>query len=213
MSVSARGLQDSGVGPLRKFYGDVMSLSDPPEERKSNDGRAYSVVVFRMNQVEFQQSTEPYVLPVAEIAISLSNKKKSSWGFFSDSLLKFLTPEEDVPNRVSRRVGWVYCDGADGRPQPKTKWNRDQQKEVPAPAWEVFDVVGAVVAGATDPVEELKKALDGKTEAEFNKVVFGLDVVKKSPDIQRQLTDHSFVTALVQMGVFVKDSNGIYHRK
>jgi len=210
--VSARNLVETGVGPLRKFYGDIAYVSDPPEERQGQSG-AYSVVVFRMAAVEVLQSTEPYPYPVAEIAISLSNRKKSRWGFFSESLVKYLKSEEDVKDIMSRRVGWVYTDGQDGRPAPKKVWNRTANAEVDAPAWEVFDIVGAKGNTSNDAaVEHTIGLLDGKSVSEFNKVALADPVVKGNVDLQRAIMDKSFVTALVQRGTFAKDENDIYHR-
>jgi hypothetical protein len=216
MPISARNLQDTGVGPLRKYYGDVASISDPPEERQGTSG-TYSVVVFRLSNVEVIQSTEPYAYPVAEFSISLSNRKKSRWGFFADSLVKFLKPEEDVKDIVGRRVGLVYTDGVDGRPAPKKTWDRraDEGKgaEVPSPAWEIFEVVGVQTAGsASDGLAEVKKLLDGKSLAEFNKAVFAIPAVKADANLQRSITDRSLVNTLVQMGEFNKDANDIYHK-
>lgn len=206
--VSTRNLQDSGVGPLRKFYGDF-------EDYITEDARGYegSRVLLRFASVEVIQATEPYAYPVAEINIGLSNKKKSKWGYLSESLVKFLKPEEDIKDCLKRRMGLVYTDGLDGRPPAKMLWNRKEAKDELSPGWEVFDVLGA--RGSTtssDALEHLKGLLDGKSLSEFNKIAFGDPVVKSSPDIQTALTNRTFINSLVQLGEFSKDTNDIYHR-
>ncbi len=211
---SIRNLADGGMTPLRKFYGDILEVV---ESEKQGQGGAYTQESFRMNNLEVQQSTEPYILPVAEITISASNRKKTRWGFFADSVLKFLADNEDFKDLKGRRIGWVYTDGLDGRPTPKKTWDRraDDGKgaEVPTPAWEVFDVVGSKSSVTPDKaVEEAKSILDGKSISEFNKAVFANPIVRQSPDLQRVITDQSFVKSLVQVGEFTKDANDIYHR-
>ena len=212
---SIRNLQDGFVGtPLRRFYGKLESYASEP-------ATGYEGTRINLNflDIEVIQSTEPYNFPTAVINIGVSNKKKSKWGYFGASMAELVPDEEDLENQVGRKIGLVFCDGQEGRPEPKPIWNSNADRvefpngEVPTPVWIVFEVEG-VVAGAatTSSAEQAKKLLDGKTITEFNKAAYSDPLIRKDTELQRSITDKSFVKAMLAAGEFTKDSNDLYHR-
>jgi len=210
--VSSRNLQDSGVGPLRKFYGDLEDYL--PDAATGYEGTR---ILLRFTNLKVLQATEPYPYPVTELNIGYSQKKHSKWGFFSDSLTKFLKPDEDIKDCIKRNIGMVYTDGLDGRPVPKKLWDRRANNgagaEKEAPAWEVFEIVGSKGSISSEAaLEHAKALLDGKSLSEFNKVAFADENIRGGTDLQRSITDRSFINSLLQLGEFTKDSNDIYHR-
>lgn len=208
--VSTRNLVDSDFGtPLRKFYGTLESFF--PEPAVGYEGTRVNL---NFSNVEVLQSIEPYHFPTAVINIGLSNKKKSKWGYFGSSLNKLIPDTEDLKDQLKRRIGMVFCDGLEGRPEQLPIYSRDAKAEVPQPCWTVFEVEGKV-AGA-GPVkttaERAKELLNGRTRAEFNKVAYADPIIRADPTFQRTITDKSFINAMLQLGEFVEDENGIFNR-
>jgi len=215
--VSIRGLIEGGGTPLRRFKGIFA-------EYGTEAATGYEGTRVNLNfgpGIEVLQSTEPYNLPTASINLGLSNKKKSKWGYYSDSLATFLPPTEDIKDALTKEHELVYTDGLDGRPSPETTkiWQRDADREqypdgmVPTPTWIVVGYAGAqkqeggAVESATD---KLLKELVGKTRADFNKAALGLDFVKANPDLQRAIIDKSFITGMVATGKAHEDANGVF---
>lgn len=212
--VSVRNLVDFQGTPLRKFYGVLDSYQSEPAS-----GYEGTRVNLNVKDLEVIQSTEPYDLPTTVINMGLSNKKKSKWGYFGESLSKLLPENADIDFAVGKRIGMVFCDGQEGRPEPKPIWQRDADRteyptgEVPTPVWAVFELEGSEVSGApSTAAEQAKKILDGKTLSEFNKEVLADATVKKDPELQRSIIDKSFIKAMVASKEFTKDENDIYHR-
>ena len=214
--ISIRGLIEGGGTPLRKFKGKFVEYNSEPAT-----GYEGTRVNLDFTEMEVIQSTEPYHLPTAVINLGLSNKKKSKWGYFSDSLALFIPPEEDLKQQIGKVFGMVFTDGLDGRPAPETTmiWNRDSDREVypdgmvPTPVFIVYELEGAVAkpeGGIESANDILLKELIGKTRAEFNKVAFTLDCVRANPALQRAITDKSFITGMASTGKVYEDANGVF---
>lgn len=229
--VSIRGLIEGGGTPLRRFKGKLADYNTEPAT--GYDGTRVNLMFGP--DIEVLQSTEPYNLPTAVINLGLSNKKRSKWGYFSDSLAKFLPAEEDLKDCVGKVVGLVFTDGLDDRPSPEdTKiWNRDEGIKarsaqglageelealgvvypdgmVPTPVFIVYELEGAAVAegGAVESsADKLLKVLIGNTRAEFNKEALKL---KPTPELQRAIIDKSFITGMVAAGKAHEDANGVF---
>ena len=208
--MSIRGLQEGeGRTPLRKFYGNLDSYISRPA--KTYEG---TVVDLNFADVEVIQSTEPYNFPIAIIPVALSNRVSSRWGVFSNSLSACIPPEEDLKHQVGKRIGMVFSDGLDGRPEPHSLYSGRTKREEPTACWEVFEVAG-VVAGAevTSPKERAKRLLVGKTLAEFNAVAFQDPILRmpQNADLLRSVISKTFAKALVQAGEAAVDASGVYH--
>jgi len=215
---STRNLQDGFAGtPLRRFKGKYDGYTTEPAT-----GYEGTRVLLNFASVEVLESTEPYNFPTATINIGQSNKKKSKWGYLGESLNKLQPPDEDIDDQQGKVWGMVYCDGQEGRPAPRPIWSRDADRtmypdgEVPTPVWEVYELEGAASAapgsGAVTPTDRAKELLDGNTLSDFNRKAFADTLVRKDPDLQRAITDKSFVKNLLDAGEFTKDENDLYHK-
>jgi len=202
--VSVRNLVDSEFGtPLRKFYG-ILDSYYPDKGTYGNR------VVLNFKDVEVLEVAEGqvYEFPIAQIPIKHSNRKNSAWGVFGDSLIKCIPEDQDIKDCLNKRMGLemelghVY--GTD----------RATGEELTGNPWTVFEVEGAVAAGAatTSATEQAKSLLDGKTLAEFNKIAYADPIIRKDVDLQRAITDKSFVKAMVATGEFTKDDSDVYHQ-
>ena len=215
--VTVRNLKDLEFGgtPLRKFYGILESIY--PEERTFGPGSSPQIHnVLNFKEVEVIETVEPYNFPIAVISIKASDKKSSGWGLFGESLLKFLSEDEDIKDCVGRKfglemeVGHVY--GKD----------RQTGEDMTGNPWLVFELEGAsaeapaakdgkvkVKVTAGERAEEL---LDNKTRAEFNKSFYADPLCRKDTALQRSVTDKSFINSLVQLGKFTEDEDGVFHK-
>jgi len=197
---SVRGLIDSEFQtPLRKFTGILDSFYR--EERQYS-----TVVVLNFKGLEVIRSTEPYILPIAQISIKESKKKKSSWGIFGESLAAFLAEEEDLKDCVGRRMGMEMEEGhIFGK-------DRDTKEDLIGNPWRVYYVAGAKagIAGVQPAVARARELLIGKTRAEFNKAAYADPLIKNDVALQRAITDRSFITSLLQIGQVIEDANGVF---
>ncbi len=214
--VSIRGLVEGGGTPLRHFKAKFAGYETEPAT-----GYEGTRVNLNFADLEVIASTEPYNLPTTVINLGLSNRKKSKWGYFGDSLAAFLAPEEDIKSCTHRILELVYSDGLDGRPSPDTTkiWQRDSDREqypdgmVPNPTWTVIGLDGAQKAesGSIESAnDKLLRELIGKTRADFNKAAFTLEYVRANPALQRAVTDKSFITGMVASGAAHEDANGVF---
>jgi hypothetical protein len=206
---------DSEFGtPLRKFYGILDSYV--PEPASGYEGTRINL---NFKDVDVLQSTEPYNFPTAIINIGQSNRKKSRWGYFGTSLGNLIPENEDIEDIIGKKIGMVFCDGLEDRPAAKPIWSRDADRakypdgELPTPVWVVFEVEGQVAgSGVSTATEQAKRLLDGKTVSEFNKAAYADPVIKRDTELQRSITDKSFIKAMTASGEFKKDENDVYHR-
>ena len=218
--VSVRGLVDSDFEtPLRKFTGILAGYTTAP-------ATGYVGVRIDLNFKDIDNvivaKGSVYNFPTAVINIGLSNKRKSKWGYFANSLAKLIPADEDIKDCVGRTMTLVYCDGQDDRQAPEPIWNRDADlvkfpdKNVPTPVWKVLEIEGVSVSGETETegsaVEWAEENLIGKTRAQFNKWAFSDPRVRKDTALQRSISDKSFITALIQLKKIVEDADGIFRR-
>ena len=167
-----------------------------------------------------------YNLPNLVLNMGMSNKHKSRFGYYGDSLGALNSPDEDIKDWSGQSHHLVFCDGQDGRPEPKPIWNREADptefpgKMVPTPVW-VVTAVGGVTASAGaeessgSAAEWAEENLTGgkegpKTRAQFNKWAFADPKVRKDTALQRTITDKSFINSLVQLGKVHEDTDGIF---
>ena len=139
--VTVRGLVDFEGTPLRSFDGIFAEY-----ERKKAENYDGSRIDLNFNELDNVVSITPYNFPTATINIGLSNKNKSRWGYFGNSLAAFLAGDEDIKDCVGKKMSLVFCDGEDGRPAPQPIWSKDADpaefpgKMVPTPVWMVVAV-------------------------------------------------------------------------
>jgi len=200
---SIRGLVDSEfASPLRKFYGVFDSYLNQPEE-----GSRKARIALNFRELEVLASVEPYPWPTATISIARSNRKNSAWGIYSQSLAECIPDEEDLKDQLNKRLLLEVTPGHD------YGFKDEQGVQIIRDAWEVMEVAGkARGATTTSAQERAKQLLDGKTMPDFNSAALADPLIRADTDLQRAITDRSFVQAMLQTGEFTKDENDIFHR-
>lgn len=206
--ITTRGLTEGDFGtPLRKFTG-VLDSYAPDEEAKFG-----TRVVLNFRDVDVIESTEVYLYPIATVSIKLSNRKRSAWGHFSDSLNAIISESEDIKDQIGKKLGLRVALGID------FGVNRQTNEKILANCWEVYSVEGHEIASAGVPAAPVGAAkdramelLDGKTLPEFNNVVYADPLVQKDADLLRAITDRTFIIALKAAGMFTEDSAGVMHK-
>lgn len=198
--VSVRGLVDSEFGtPLREFKGRLKEYY--PEERQYG-----TVVVLNFTDVEVILSVEPYEFPIATLAIKLSNKRRSGWGIFGDSMAEFLAPDQDIKDCVSKMMHLVMEEGhVYGQ-------DRTTGEDLVGNPWKVAGIEGVSIPGLSLPSakDRAKELLVGKNRADFNKVAYSDPIIRNDPALQRAITDKSFINSLIQLGEVIEDENGVF---
>lgn len=84
---------------------------------------------------------------------------------------------------------------------------------VPTAVWVVTEVdgsVGEVSSGEASAAEWAKQNLVGKTRIQFNKWAFADGRVRKDKELQRSITDKSFINSLMQLGRIIEDEEGVF---
>lgn len=199
--ISIRNLVSGDIGtPLRKLTGVLDGYA--PEDRKYA-----SYIVLNFTDVEVLESSEPYNFLTAQIAIKVSNRKSSGWGVFSDSLALLLSEDEDIKDCIGKRFGMEMEIGH--------VYGQDRQtgEDMLGNPWKVYELEGAVVGvESTTAMDKAKELLDGKTKAEFNKAAYADPVIRKDTELQRAITDKSFINSLTQLEEFTEDENGVFHK-
>lgn len=200
--VTIRGLVDGSdyqATPLREFKGKFVS-------HKAETDTRYNKVKVTLNFSDLQviETTEPYNLPIAEIPINFSDRKRSKWGILSDSLVKFLKESEDLKDAYGRTLHMKYT------PDHNFGKNKQTGEDMVQGAWEVIGIDGATTK--VDAVERVIQLLDGKTEAEFGQVVFQDVIVKGDSKVQDSIVNKTMIPSLITAGKVKKDDKGIFHK-
>ena len=215
--VSVRGLVDSDFDiPVRECDAILDSYETAPAT-----GYEGTRVSLNFKELDNVVAISPYNLPTLVINVGLSNKHKSKWGYFGDSLAPLLPPDEDIKDCIGRTMHLVFADGQEGRPAPKPIWNRDADpsefpdKMVPTPVWLVTAVggvsaEGTATKGVVSAADWAEENLVGKTRAEFNKWAYADPKVRKDTPLQRSITDKSFINGLMTLKRIEEDENGVF---
>jgi len=166
------------------------------------------MVVLHFTDIEVTRSAEPYNFPTATLSIKLSNKKRSGWGIFGDSLAELLPEDQDVKDCVGKMM---HLDMEEGHVYGQ---DRNTGEDLVGNPWKVVELEGVVAgkAGVAIPTakDRAKELLVGKTRAEFNKAAYADPIIRKDTSLQRAITDKSFITSLVQLGEVEEDENGVF---
>ena len=231
--VTTRNLIDADVGPLRRVTGILDST--PTEKATYGEGEAARPVTrinINLKELDVKEAIEPYHFPIYTFQMSLSNRKKSRWGVFGESLnaildsqytedqLNSLNPAYvkpsdrlDIKDCIGKRIGIVMADGEDGRPEPPMLYDgrAGVQADRPTPTWTVYEVEGiGVTGGAQNPMDLAMELLDGKTLADFNSAALANPVIRGDTALLQAISlpptaSASFANTLVTAGKFTKD--------
>ena len=215
--VSLRNLVDGGFAELlREFTGTFAEYDTMPAQ-----GYSGTRVELRFKDIDNVVAApgEVYAMPTYTINNGLSNSKKSKWGYLAESIGALIAPEEDIKDCIGKVMKMIYCDGEDGRPDPKPIWNKEADiakfpdKIVPTALWICTEIDGTSAPGkdtGIPPAEWAEQNLIGKSRAEFNKWAFADPMVRKDTGLQRSITDKSFINSLLQLGRVTEDGDGIF---
>ena len=253
--VTTRGLIDAELGPLRRYTGILDSM--PTEKRTYGEGEAArdsTRISINSKDIDVKEAVEPYHFPTHTIVVSLSNRKKSRWGVLSEGTpedracgfnniadqqysakqldsdnANFVKPENrmELKDCVGKRIGWVMCDGKDGRPNmPElfdgraTDAEHPRGQDMPTPAWTVYEIEGVGVAGGggSSAMDLALGMLYEKTLADFNTAALGNPVIRTDVSLLQAISKpptapDSFANAMVVAGKVTKDeATGIFHK-
>lgn len=223
---------DPGFGtPLRHFRGRLTGLTGSMVQRGQMK-QARLEVMYHFDELEVIESTEPYPFPILKLPIMQSTKPKSSMGVLGASMDRILNADADgnlsqaeVRNQdalIGLLQEWKMTPG-------HMMWDGNAGKETPREAWEVVWVEGIggtqstgvdapSVAGATGAGSPAQSAsakaielLDGKTQQQWNSIVFQDPLVKKDTNLTANIIGGQFLQPLLDAGIVTIDEAGIYH--
>lgn len=231
-----RGFETGGFrSPLRHFRGKLDSITGSMVQR-GNMTQARLEVLYNFSDIEVFLSTEPYPFPIAQIAVMHSNREKSYTGVLGKSIDKIINadldenaPQEKVKNQdflIGKVQEWKVTPG-------HMMWDNDKQAETARECWEVVYVEGVggtphsgvatTVASVETPAQPTGKALtpaqqamnllDGKTQQEWNNIVFQDSQVKGDSDLTNSIIQGTFIPPLEAAGLVTKDKDGRFHTK
>jgi len=168
---------------------------------------ARTYVNLTFSEVEVIETTEPYPFPIAQIGLPLNKRRTSQWTVFSDSLAKFLQESEDLANCIGKTIHMKFTGG-------HMMWDRDKGEATPREAWEVIGVLGeGTTVNVVDATAKALELLDGKSEQEWNQLVFQNPAIKADSVLMNDIIYRKFLAAQEAAGTATKDGNGIWHIK
>jgi len=225
-----RGYETGGFrSPLRHFRGRLDSITGAMVQRGEMPA-AKLEVCYNFSELEVFESSSPYPFPVAQITVMHSTRDKSGMGILGASMDKILNdgldpnaPQDKAKNQdalVGVMQEWKVTGG-------HMMWDVAKKEETPREAWEVVWAEGfggtpnsGVAPAPTTPaatgVPATQRAidlLDGKTQAQWNNIVFQDATVKADASLINSIITGDFVSALEESGVVTKDADGIFHKK
>lgn len=236
--LQTRGFEAGGFrSPLRHFRGKLDSITGSMEQRGSMP-QAKLELHYNFSELEVFESTEPYPFPITQISMMHNTKDKSNAGVLGLSMGKIINAgvDENIPQGDPRVKNQDFLIGKVQEWKVTTghmMWDNDKQAETPREAWEVVSVEGVggtphsgvatapatevpAAAPATSGVTPIRQALDlldGKSQQEWNSLVFQDPVVKGEGALVKSIIDGTFITNMEATGMVTKDDNGIYHLK
>jgi len=229
-----RGFEAGGFrSPLRHFRAKLDSITGSMVQR-GNMPQAKLEVLYNHSQLEVYESIEPYPSPVAQINIMHSTRTKSNMGVLGASMDKLINAglNENLPQDQAKNQDFLVGKVQEWKMTPgHMMWDNDKQAETPRDAWEVVYVEGvggtphsgvsaptpapteqpAPVTGVS-AVQQAINLLDGKTQQEWNNLVFQDPLVKADTELTSNIINGTFLAPLEAAGTVTKDANGIYHK-
>ena len=239
--LQTRGFESGGFGsPIRHAKWKLDSITGSMVQRGTMP-QARLEVSYNFNEVEVFESTEPYPFPIAQISIMHSNRDKSNAGVLGQSVNKIINAgiDENIPQGDPRVKNQDFLIGKiqEWKVTPgHMMWNRDENKETPRECWEVVYVEGVggtphsgvtapapveiptaapTLAAPTGiaPTQQALNLLDGKTQQDWNNMVFQDSLVKGDPALVNKIISGTFIPPLEASGMVTKDVNGVFHIK
>jgi len=246
--ITTRNLIDSDIGPLRRFTGILDSMPEETTiynegEVKERKGTKVSL---NNKDIEVIEAVEPYQFPIYTISMSVSNRKKSMWGVLSDgppgnknvgfnnvadqqytakqldstNAAAYIKPKDrmDIKQCIGKRIGYVMCDGEEGRPAQPLLYDGRADEDRPRACWTIYSIEGVGVAGGQgmSPMDKAMELLDGKTLADFNAAALADPQVRGDATLLQAISKpvsapDSFANTMITAGKFSKDEQDIYH--
>ena len=227
--LKTRGFETGSFrSPLRHFRGKLDSITGSMVQR-GNMTQAKLEIAYNLSDIEVFESTEPYPFPITQITVMHNNKDKSAMGVLGASMDKIInagvdanTPQQQALNQdtlIGKVQEWKVTQGHLMPDKDKAgKWT-----ETPREAWEVVWVEGmggtphSGIAAPTQiaaetPVQRAIKLLEGKTQQQWNNIVFQDAMVKGDSGLVNSIITGQFLPPLEESGVVSKDANGVYHK-
>ncbi|GAF71053.1 unnamed protein product, partial [marine sediment metagenome] len=151
------------------------------------------------------ETTELYPFPIAQLSMPLNKRRTSTWTVFSDSLAKLLPENEDLANCIGRTfhmkltAGHMMWDGAKGEATSRE-------------SWEVTGLSGeGTTVNVVDATAKALELLDGKSEQEWNQLVFQDPAIKADSALMNDIIYRKFLATQEAAGKATKDDNGVWH--
>jgi len=235
--LQTRGFEAGGFrSPLRHFRGKLDSITGSMVQRGTMP-QAKLEVSYNFSELEVFASTEPYPFPITQVSMMHSNRDKSNMGVLGTSIDKIINagldgnaPQAQVKNQdflIGKVQEWKVTSG-------HMMWDNDKQAETPREAWEVVYVEGVggtphsgvatptaeqpatptttPTTGVT-PIQQALNLLDGKTQQEWNNLVFQDPMIKGDTALTSSIISGTFIPPMEASGMVTKDDNGVYHLK
>ena len=237
--LQTRGFETGGFrSPLRHFRGTLTSITGSMVQRGKMPN-AKLELSYNFDKpglpIEVFASTEPYPFPIAQISMMHSTRDKSNTGVLGKSIDKIINAgvDENIPHGdprvknhdflIDKVQEWKVTTG-------HMMWDNDKQEETPREAWEVVYVEGvggtphsgvattaeaptpapAPPTGVT-PIQQALNLLDGKTQQEWNNIVFQDLLVKGDASLVNSIISGTFIPPMEASTMVTKDENGVFH--
>jgi len=231
VQLRTRGYETGGFkSPLRYFRGRLDSITGSMV-MLGKMTQAKLEVCYNFSELEVFESSTPYPFPISQITVMHSVRDKSGMGVLGASMDNIVnagvdanTPQVQAKNQdalIGVLQEWKVTPG-------HMMWDTAKKEETPRDSWEVVWAEGfggtpnsgvapapATVAAGSG-VSASQKAidiLDGKTQAQWNNVVFQDNVVKSDATLINSIIAGEFISSIEESGVVTKDDDGVYHKK
>ena len=215
--------------PLREFTGKLENILPNLVEGK-NGGKSWVNVGMNFSDVKVIMSTEPYQLTIAQIEIPQSNREQSLWGIFGGSIGKLIPATADMGFCIQKYMhmkmtsGHMLYDGKEKKDMPRDAWECmalsatpivvGQVQSAPAGALPPLGMPGLPPAGPKAPANAVEAALallDGRTEQEWQAVVFNDAMVKSDGNVVNAIIARTFLNPLALAGKIIMSGDMKYH--
>jgi len=236
--ITTRNLIDADIGPLRRFTGLLDSFTTEPQTfGEGVSARQSTRITLNFSDLEVLETIEPYHFPIFTVSMTMSNRKKSRWGVYGESLNsildsqyteeqlnptspEYIKPQErmDISDCLKKRMGLVMADGEAGRPESPMLFDGRTNADRPTPTWMVYEVEGVGVAGGGVSARDIAESLlNGRTLADFNKAALANPIIRNDTALLQAISmpataAGSFANVLVKAGRFTKDAQGVYQK-
>lgn len=230
-----RGFETGGFRiPLRWFRGKLDTITGSMVKR-GRMTEARLEVLYNFSELEVFESIEPYPFPIAQINVMYSTREKSGMGVLGASIDKVINAGLDgnLPQEKAKNQDFLIGKVQEWRITPgHMMWDMEKQAETPRDSWEVTYVEGiggtphsgVVIPTATvsptatptpqskiSPTQQAINLLEGRTQQEWNQIVFTDTVVRLDPQLPTAIINNTFIPPLLEAGIITKDDNDRFH--